>query len=83
MSDWELRSLTPRIRGLVGEISDADVAHYPRVLVAAAELAAVEEDLAKRRDTMNGIETQIKRVESSIRDLGIAKSLADLNRRTS
>jgi septal ring factor EnvC (AmiA/AmiB activator) len=69
MSDLELRNLTPKMRGLVREISDGDVAHYPRVLVAAAELAAVEEDMAKRRDTMNGIETQIKRVESSIAEL--------------
>jgi chromosome segregation ATPase len=66
MSDLELRSLSPKLRGLVGEISDADVAHYPTVLAATEELRAVQAEHAMLRGAVNKCETSIQAVEVRI-----------------
>jgi hypothetical protein len=69
MSDMELRSLTPKMRGLVGEISDADVAHYPSVVAATAEVTAVRAADAIPIGARNESEANIEKVEVSIAEV--------------
>src|ERR1700682_754688 len=66
----ELRRGLPRnIIERVNDMTDDEVSHYPDVLSAVAELAVIEEAMAKRQDQKNAIRTKVERIDPSIADL--------------
>ena len=63
------RGLPRNIIERVNDMTDDEVSHYPDVLSAVAELAVIEEAMAKRQDQTNAIRTKVESIDSSIADL--------------